>query len=480
MNIFSTGNIIGALLVYLSGALLTPLPFSIYYNDGVHLSFIYSALITFIVGLSLHLIGKQSKKIIDHKTGFAIVTLSWISFSLFGALPYLLSNSIPGIIDATFEAMSGFTTTGSTIIPDLRIIPKSILFWRAETQWLGGMGIVVLSIAVLPFFGIGGMQLFQAEVPGITKDKLSPKIQDTAKLLWRVYFLFTFAEIILLLINDMSFFDAICHSFTTLATGGFSTYNESIAAFDNPYIHWIITIFMFLAGINFTLHFRALQGRPLNYFSSEEFRFYFLIFYFTTAIFTFTHLDLYDSFFKNLTDSAFQVVSILTSTGYATTNYELWPVFSQFILLVLMIIGSSAGSTGGGTKVIRILLMIKHGIYQVFKLIHPSAIKTLKIDHRPIGENIIQRILGFFSLYLAIFIIASIILTMFDLNILTSTSAVISCLSNIGPGLGTVGPIENYAHLPALVKIILSLCMLIGRLEIFTVIVLFFPSFWKK
>ncbi len=415
-----------------------------------------------------------------YREGFGIVTIGWLLFSIFGALPYVIGNIAPTFIDAFFEAMSGFTTTGSTVLVGLNVMQKSILFWRAETQWLGGMGIIVLSLAILPFLGVGGAQLFQAEVPGPTKDRLKPRIQDTAKLLWGVYFIFTFAEMFLLMFGGMGFFDAICHSFTTMATGGFSNYDESVAYFKSSYIHWVITFFMFCAGVNFTLHFQALRGKIFAYFNSEEFRCYISITLFAILVFFIFNRHSYEDWLINLRDTAFQVVSIGTSTGYATADFELWPIFVQLGLLVLMLIGGSAGSTGGGIKVVRVLMFVKHGLLQIFKIVHPKAVKSVKLDHDTVSDKVLQSIMGFFVLYFLIFIMASLIMTGLGMDIISAATSVLACLSNIGPGLGSVGPTDNFAHIPAFGKVALSLCMLLGRLEIFTVLVLLSPEFWRK
>ena len=462
----------------LAATLLLPLPVSFYYNDGLWPVYIMSASITLIVGAFLYFVFKNNGQL-SHRDGFAVVTVGWFLFATLGTLPYLFVGTITNFVDAIFESMSGFTTTGSTILSNLDTIPKSLLFWRAETQWLGGMGIIVLTIAILPFLGVGGAQLFQAEVPGITKDKLTPKIRDTAKVLWGIYFTLTLMEVILLMLGGVSLFDAICHSFTTMATGGFSNYDASIAAFDSSYTHWIIIIFMFLAGANFALHYQACCGKPLSYLKSEEFRVYGLIFVFATIFFVYLNYDHYDNILINIRDMAFQVVSIGTSTGFATANFEMWPFAAQYILVLLMVVGSCSGSTGGGAKVVRFLIIVKHALVQLFYIIHPKGIKKLKIDHRAVPQNIIEKILGFFTFYSIIFFISTVILVCLDIDIVSSMSAVIACMSNIGPGLGIVGPTDNFAQIPQLGKVVLTFCMLIGRLEIFTILVVLSPSFWR-
>jgi trk system potassium uptake protein TrkH len=378
--------------------------------------------------------------------------------------------------------MSGFTTTGSTILTNIEGLPQSLLFWRALTHWLGGMGIIVLSLAILPMLGVGGMQLFKAEVPGPTADRLKPRIQDTAKMLWGVYFLLTVVECILLMFGGMSFFDAICHSFATLATGGFSTRNASVAAYDSSYIDGVITLFMILAGVNFALHFQVLRGKASEFFRSEELRVYLGIIAIATAIVMMSNWygGIYSQPGENFRYSIFQVSSIMTTTGFGTADFELWPVLPQYIFLLLMFIGGCAGSTGGGMKVARIVLLFKHAQVQMFRLIHPRAIRLVKLGKRPVDKEVLHAILGFFALYIGIFVVGSLLVAATGMDFTSAGSAVIACLSNIGPGLGTVGPTDSFAYVPVFGKWVLIFCMLMGRLELFTVLVLFFPSFWRK
>jgi trk system potassium uptake protein TrkH len=481
MNLILTLRILGALLLYLAGTLLIPIPFSIFYEDGVATSFLFSALTTASCGGTLFYFCR-SRKELSLREGFGVVCFGWTLFALFGALPYIYSGAIPSPLDAVFETMSGFTTTGSTILTDIEALPKSLLFWRALTHWLGGMGIIVLSLAILPMLGVGGMQLFKAEVPGPTADRLKPRIQDTAKLLWGVYLLLTTLEILMLMLGGMTFFDAICHSFATLATGGFSTRNTSIAAYNSAYIDWVIVLFMFLAGVNFTLHLQALRGKLGTFFRNEELRFYSWLAFGAIALLMIFNMmsGTYGDPADNLRYSAFQVVSILTTTGFATADYELWPVIAQYILVMLMFIGGCAGSTGGGMKVARVLLLFKHAQVQIFRLIHPRAVRLVKLGKRPVDNEVLAGVLGFFALYIGIFLAASLLLAASGMDLVSGGAAAIACLSNIGPGLGSVGPVDNFSHVPAFAKTVLIFCMLMGRLELFTVLVLFFPSFWRK
>ena len=480
MNIALTLRILGALLLFLAIALLFPLPFSWIYADGASGAFILSSVISAGCG-GLLFSRFRSEKDLSVREGFAIVTFGWTFFALFGALPFVFSGAIPSYLNAFFETMSGFTTTGSTILTDIEAIPPSLLLWRSLTQWLGGMGIIVLSLAILPMLGVGGMQLFKAEVPGPTADRLKPRIQDTAKLLWGVYVLLTCLEILLLMAGGMSFFDGLNHSFTTMATGGFSTRNASVAAYDSAYIDWVITLFMFLAGVNFSLHYLALRGKIGDFIRNEEFLFYSSLVIAGTTLITILNMGgTYPGFLDNLRYSAFQVVSIMTTTGFGTADYELWPVLCQYLLMFSMFIGGCAGSTGGGMKVARILLLFKHAQVQVYRLIHPRAVRLVKLGDRPVDKDVMQSILGFFALYLGVFVAASFVMAATGMDLISAGGSVIATLSNIGPGLGTVGPVDNFAHVPAVGKLVLSFCMLLGRLELFTVLVLIFPSFWRK
>jgi trk system potassium uptake protein TrkH len=480
MNMVLTLRILGAMLLFLAAALLVPIPFSLYFSDGAAGAFLLTASITLIAGLALFASCK-SRKDLSVREGFAIVTFGWTFYALFGALPFLFSGAIPSPLDAVFETMSGFTTTGSTILTDIEILPESVLLWRALTHWLGGMGIIVLSLAILPMLGVGGMQLFKAEVPGPTADRLKPRIQDTAKLLWGVYVLLTAAETVLLMFGGMNFYEALCHSFATLATGGFSTRNASVGAFNSPYIEWVIILFMLLAGVNFSLHYHALRGRVRGYFRNEEFRTYLVLVLAATGLIVLLNQGrVYDSFLDNLRYSAFQASSILTTTGFGTADFEIWPVLAQYLLVLLMFTGGCAGSTGGGMKVARILLLFKHAQVQLYRLIHPRAVRLVKLGDIPVDREVMQAILGFFALFMGVFVVASCLLAASGMDLVSSGAAVIATLSNIGPGLGSVGPADNFAQVPAFGKTVLIACMLMGRLELFTVLVLFFPSFWRK
>ncbi|MBN1826436.1 MAG: TrkH family potassium uptake protein [Candidatus Eisenbacteria bacterium] len=479
MNIRSTCKMLGGLLLFLGVMLLTPIPFALFHRDGDWDSFVLSSALALAAGGFLFLFFRREEEI-SYREGFGIVTFGWIAFALFGALPFVFSGAIPNMIDAFFESMPGFTTTGASVVTDFDGLSESIFFWRAMTHWLGGMGIIVLSIAILPFLGVGGMQLFEAEVPGPTADRLSPRIQTTAKLLWGVYFLLTFAETILLMTGGMDFHDAVCHAFATMATGGFSTRSASVGAYDSHYINGVITFFMVMAGANFSLHYMALRGRFRSYFRSQEFLFYGGVLLVAFVAMAFLNRRIYPDAGTNASHAAFQVTSIMTTTGFATADFERWPVLGQYILITLMFLGGCAGSTGGGMKNVRVLLLVKHAYVQLFRLNHPRGVRILKLDGKAVPDAVMQSILGFFALYIGIFVVSSLLMAALGLDLITAGASVVACLSNIGPGLGEVGPTDHYAHVPAAGKLLLTLCMLLGRLELFTVLVLLFPSFWKK
>jgi trk system potassium uptake protein TrkH len=434
-----------------------------------------------LTGTCLILTCPASEKQITHREGFLIVSLGWIFAALFGCLPFIFDNTFSSFSDAYFETVSGFTTTGATVISNIEALPKSILFWRSMVQWLGGMGIILFSIAILPLLGIGGMQLYKAEVPGPVVEKIKPRIAETARSLWKVYILLSLTEALLLLLAGMDLFDAVCHTFTTMATGGFSTRNQSIESFQNPYIDMIIIIFMFSAGMNFSLHYRVFHGNLKSLRLDKEFLFYLSLLVIATVLLTLSvQHTVYDNIFSSLRNSAFQATSIMTTTGFSTANFDTWPLFSKFILLILMFIGGCAGSTGGGMKCIRILLMFKRTYRELFYMVHPHAVASVKIGGRSIPDNILRGVSGFVILYVIIFIFGSLVMSLCGLDFITAMSSVAASLGNIGPGLAGVGPYENFQLIPLAGKWTLILMMLLGRLEIFTLLILFVPEFWRK
>ena len=482
-------NILGALLSILGMTMVVPIFISLGYGESDLNGLLYSALICIGVGSPIWLMTRHQRPL-TNRDGFAIVTFSWIITAVAGALPFYFSGAIPNITDAFFESMSGVTTTGASIIgntmtlPNLpngiESLPHGILFWRSFIQWIGGMGIVVFYIAILPLLGVGGVQLFKAEVPGPVADKITPRVRETAKILWMVYLGFTAVQILLLRISGMPWFDSICHSFTTMPTGGYSTKNASIGYYDSMAIQYIIIFFMFLAGINFTLHFHAIMGNMKSYFRDKEFLTYFgIIIVVAFLIFSSISAGGNEWTEKHFRDSLFQTVAILTGTGYSTADYELWAYFAQFMILFMMFVGGMGGSTTGGMKIVRIMLLFKYAAKETRRMLHLKAIIPIRIGSRYISEDVIRNTLGFFLFYISFFIFTTMVLTTMNIDLESAIGASASAIGNIGPSLGAFGPTDNYALLPTFGKWLLSFCMLLGRLEIFTVMVLFSRTFWK-
>ena len=475
-------NIVGILILFLGMSMIFPLFFGLYYHDQSVLPLTKAMVITIAAGIFLFGFFRKAKvEHISHREGMAIVTIGWMAIGFFGAIPFYLGPEFNTFVDAFFESVSGFTTTGSSILTNIEAVSKGLLFWRSFIQWLGGMGIIVLSVAILPFLGVGGMQLYKAEVPSPVPDKLKPRIRDTATILWKVYALISLAEVALLMIGGMTFYDALCHAFTTMPTGGFSTKNASIAHYNNAYFDSVFIFFMLLAGINFSLHYQFLRGKPLAFWRDSECRFFLGTVLVLIAIVTLNiYGNVYEKIGETLRFGAFQVVSIVTTTGYATADYELWPTMSQLILLLCMFLGASAGSTGGGMKCLRVMLYLKYCYKELFSLIHPRAVKPIKLGGRTIPEDVVRSVLGFMGLYVGLFAFSSVLMAGMGLDFTTAITSVAAAIGNIGPGLGTVGPVDNYAHIPYLGKWVLIGCMLLGRLEIYTVIILLVPEFWRK
>ncbi len=482
MHIQVITRFIAILILFLGLSMVGPLLVSFLFRDESTPAFLLSMAVTFVSGLTLFVGTRQQKdRQLNHRDGVAIVTLGWVMAGLFGTLPYLISGTIPDFTNAYFESISGFTTTGASILTDIESLPKGILLWRSLTQWLGGMGIIVLSIAILPYLGIGGMQLYKAEVPSPVVDKLKPRISETAKTLWKVYLSFTLIQVVLLVAGGMPVFDAVCHAFCTMPTGGFSTKNMSIAYYNSVYFDCVFIVFMLLAGINFSLHYRLIKGDLRIFGRDSECRVFLILVAVFVVLITFDiHGSVYSSMAQALRQAAFQVSSIITTTGFVSADYETWPAFSQLVLLICMFLGAMAGSTGGGMKIMRIMLLIRHGYQQVFRIIHPHAVTTLKLGGRPVPEEILSSIWGFFILYLGIFVVASLMMAALGLDFISSIASVASSIGNIGPGLGAVGPVRNYLGIPLPGKWVLILCMLLGRLEIYTVIALLAPAYWRK
>ncbi len=475
-------NLIGLIILCLGGTMIFPLICSLIYSDGSTISILISMVITLVSGACLYFFFKQTgKRQISQREGMAIVALGWTAVGLFGSFPFLFDGVFTSFVDAFFESVSGFTTTGASVLTNIESVSKGILFWRSFIQWLGGMGIIVFSLAILPFLGVGGMQLFKAEVPTPVPDKLVPRLSDTAKILWKVYILISLIQICALMFGGMDLFDAICHASTTMPTGGFSTKNSSMAHFNSAYLDFVIVLFMLLAGINFSLHYQFLKGETLIFWKDKECRCFFFIVILFTLLITF---DIFGNVYESIIDAfryaSFQVVSIVTTTGYATADYEKWPAMSQLIIFFCMFFGASAGSTGGGMKIIRIMISFKYCYRELFGMIHPHSVSQVKIGNNVISEDVMKSIMGFLGLYIILFVICSIILASLGVDFLTAISAVASSIGNIGPGFGMVGPVENYADIPTAGKWLLTWCMLLGRLEIYTFIILLVPEFWKK
>jgi len=472
----------GILLIILTFFMALSALWSWYYQEEAAIkAILHGAAITFVAGLLMFIFTRRhDHRNIGKKEGYIIVTLTWVSISAFGALPFFLYDTIPNYTDAFFETISGFTTTGATVITDVESISKGLLFWRSMTHWLGGMGIIVLTLAILPVLGVGGMQLFVAEAPGTTPSRLHPRIAETAKRLWGIYVLFTLLQTILLMFGGMNLFDALNHAFSTMATGGFSTRNDSIASF-TPYIQYVIIFFMILAGTSFSLHYFALKGQLDKVFRNEEFRFFISIMGVFTIIISlvifFTSQMGYEQAFRN---SLFQVVSIVTTTGFVTSDYLKWEGSLWFLIFLLMFAGGCIGSTGGGIKMIRHLVLLKNVRLEFKRLLHPMAVIPVRINGKSIPTEIINNFLAFFMIYVVAIAVGSAVMAIIGLDFMSAVGATVATLGNVGPGIGSVGPIENYAHIPMAGKWVLSFLMLLGRLELFTVLLLFSPSFYKK
>jgi trk system potassium uptake protein TrkH len=432
-----------------------------------------------VIGLLLVRVRPPIDRHIRPRDGFLIVSGAWIAVSLIGAVPYLVTGAL-GPVDALFESVSGFTTTGSTVVEDTTVIPKALLVWRAMSQWLGGMGIILFTIAILPLLGIGGMQLFKAEVPGPVADKVRPRLATTARTLWMVYVGFTAAEWIALRLAGLSGFDALCHSFTTLATGGFSTKNASVGEFGSATVEWIVIFFMLLAGINFVLHFRLLTGRAKEVWRDAELRYFLGVIVVAAVIVTATTHEAGARFADTIRDAVFQTLSILTTTGYASTDFELWAPAPLLVLLCLMVLGGMSGSTGGGIKSLRALLAVSSLRTTLHRLIHPHAVRPVKYGGAVVRESVLSGIWAFLTAYMLIALAGAGVVAAYGYDPLTAISAGMTSIGNVGPGFGAIGAYDNFAHFPGVVKMVLAGCMLFGRLEIFTLLALFSREFWRR
>lgn len=448
---------------------------------AVQLAFLESGGLAVALSLACVLLTRGDVNL-ARRDGFGVVTIGWILVAGVGALPYLFSGAIPNVVPAIFETVSGFTTTGSSVVADVESLPRGILFWRALTHWYGGMGVLVLCVAILPFLGVGGMQVYRAEMPGPFKDRLTPQIATTAKLLWGVYLLLTLAETLLLKwIGGMGWFDAVCHSFATVATGGFSTRNASLGAYDSAAIDVIATVFMFLAGVNFSLHHLALTRKPGCYFKDPEFRAYALLLLGGGLFLTFNAWAAgAASLGRCLRDAFFTGTSVMTTTGFCTADFDRWPDASRFVLLLMMFIGACAGSTGGGMKVVRVMVVVKSVLREIKVFMRPTAAIKVKLGSKPVEPDTVSHIGAFFMIFVIVFALASFLMTFYTGDLETATSSVIASLGNVGPGLNAVGPTQNYGAIPHGGQAVLIVCMLLGRLELYTVLMLFMPGLWKR
>ncbi len=463
--------------------MLAPLGIALLDNDlTVAKAFGMTILITLIISAIVYWCTRNHTKNIHLRTreGFILVTLAWLGASAVGAVPFVLSRAIPSCTDAFFETISGFTTTGASILTDIESLPRAVLFWRSLTHWLGGMGIVVLTVAVLPFLGVGGVQLMRAEAPGPTLDKVAPKITQTAKILWFIYLGLTVLETSLLMLGGMNLFDSLTHTFGTLATGGFSPRNSSVGSYNSVYIDWIITIFMIMAGMNFGLYHKLLNGNIRDVFRNTELKVYLTVIVLAVLFVSYSLMNTYGSFAESLRYSGFQVTSIITTTGYATADFDLWPMAAKGVLFFLMFIGGCSGSTGGGPKVIRIIGLCKLALVEMKLMARPRGVFKVRLDGNSVKENFLYSISGFIILYICCLLGITLVVTSFGSDLVTGFSTALATVGNIGPGFGSVGPTMNYSFFHPVVKWVLSAAMLVGRLEVYSVLILLSPSFWSR
>ena len=480
-NLKVIGNIIGILLLINGLLMLSAVPFGIYHGESSWKGILVASLVNSIIGFIFYYNTKDNEnKELKRRDGYLIVILSWIAMSLFGMLPYIFTDQISNVPDAFFETVSGYTTTGASILNDIEILDHGILYWRSLTQWIGGMGIIVLAVAILPFLGIGGMQLFVAEAPGVSVDKLQPRIKETAMRLWQIYISFTVVLFFILWAEGMNSFEAVNHAMTTFATGGFSTKNASIGYFESPLIQYTIILFMFISATNFTLTYFAIKLDFKKVFQNEEFRIYSSFIIFLTAI-VFITLYLIDSSYAEETfrSALFSVVSIITTTGFTTVDFTGWTEFITILFFILMFFGASAGSTSGGIKIVRHVVLLKNSYIELKKQLHQQGVFILRFNNSKVPQSVVTNILAFMMLYVVIFSIGSVIMTLMGVDFITAIGSVAATLGNIGPGIGDVGPASNFSSIPDAGKYFLSLLMLIGRLELLTFLLILTPAFWK-
>ena len=480
MNKRLTFKLIGKVLLVEAALMLVPLAVSLILGGGDAMSMLISMLVTAVVGGGMALIPTQNDNL-RAREGFAVVSFSWLLVSFFGALPFWIHGCIPSLLDAFFETVSGFTTTGATILTDVESLPKGLLFWRSFTHWVGGMGVLVLSLALLPKMGTRSIYLMRAESPGPSVDKLVPRVGNNAKILYQLYVWLSVLMLIALLCTGMNLYDALIHVFGAAGTGGFSNYNASVGAFNSAAVEIIIGVFMALFGVNFSMYYYMLRRNWRVCASNSELRTYVGLVLGASVLIALNIMPQYGGkFFTSLRYSFFQVSSIMTTTGYATADFDVWPQFSRTLLVGLMLVGACAGSTGGGIKVIRVQLLAKGMIREIRRTIHPRSVNTVRLDGRTVDDGMISGVLSFFFAYMCVLVVSTLIISLDGFSFETNLTAVIATLSNIGPGLGMVGPTGNFSAFSDLSKVVLSLCMLIGRLEIFPMLMLLAPSAWRK
>ena len=480
MNYLMVLKNLGILLVCEAISMVPSLIVALIYGESSAWAFLYTISLLLIIAAASSFI-KPKNRGIYVKDGFAIVAIGWILISFFGALPFYFSGAIPSLVDSFFEASSGFSTTGASILQKVEGLPQAILFWRSFTHWVGGMGVLILAMAILPSVGTGSVQIMKAESPGPNPGKLVPKVRQTAKILYAIYIVITVVLAILLKIAGMSWFDSLIHTFGTVGTGGFSNMDLSVGAYNNVYIDVIITVFMFICGANFALHYQVIKGNFKGMFKDGEFKLYALVVLASILLVAVNiHGTMYSGVLQSLRHSAFQVVTVITTTGYATTDFNLWPVFSKTILVFLMFIGGCAGSTAGGIKNIRFLILFKAAKRDLFKIIHPRAIYSVKVDGKTINDQTLSEVLGFFFMYIMVFCGAMLIISIEGKDLVSTFTAVATTLGNVGPGLGIVGPRGNFSSFSDLSTMVFSFCMIVGRLEIYPILLLTLPSFWKR
>jgi trk system potassium uptake protein TrkH len=485
MNYKLIARFFGILLLLETAALLATALISWFYSDKNVVYFLASAAISLLAALISILFGRNANPTIGKREGSLVVTFTWIVFTLFGLLPFWLSGSIPSFTDAFFETISGFTTTGASILNNIEELSPGILFWRSLTHWIGGLGIIVLTLALLPVFGTSATQLFAAESAGPTKDKIHPKINETAKRLFLIYLILTAVQTVLLRIGGMSWFDAVCHSFGTVATGGFSTKQASIAYWDSAYIQYVISIFMILSGVNFSLYYFGFKNKFGKIKENEELKYYLILLFSVTILIVFSLIDFdntltFAKLEKAWRDAFFTVSSLMTTTGFGTADYVQWQPYTWVLLLIVMLTGASAGSTSGAIKMVRIVIVFKYCYYEFKRIIHPNAVLPVRYSGHIVREDVITRVLAFVLLYLITVAFGILVLNISGLGFIESIGGLIGCLGGVGPGMGALGPMGNYADIPEFSKWFLSFIMLVGRLELFTVLLLFTPAFWKK